>query len=355
MLMWIITRGVVLLILLMLDISFKFGILGLLHHVVTAIADKIREGCSSYIKVSESAQDRDVGLGEADSETSSKRSLLRKLFKTCCRIEGKLIQPMHTTMNPKQRFGILCFIVRSGLVYCSGGLSGKYTVLAVCQIVHCSSGLSFLTAVCLIRQRPNGGALRKCILKGPYTLTIVTTPAVPATEDSPAVPEQTTVETMKYTLNVDACQTTQEMWEAIEERVQQVLQVLYKPTNKNLRTYSNTRNKNVDTTPRYKNDNQTGQFRNQRAVNVVGARETVGGSVVQQSGYSVLTARNLVIMLRMQKAHNGLKDLRLMNKSWKLITTTWQRSMEVPNAVQETDSEPYESVQYDTDDNVVCQ
>ncbi|GJV96229.1 retrovirus-related pol polyprotein from transposon TNT 1-94, partial [Tanacetum coccineum] len=41
-------------------------------------------------------------------------------------------------------------------------------------------------------------------------------------------------------------------------------------------------NKNVDTTPRYKNDNQTGQFGNQRAVNVVGA--TVGGLVVQQSG-----------------------------------------------------------------------
>ncbi|GJT03630.1 hypothetical protein Tco_0838092 [Tanacetum coccineum] len=53
----------------------------------------------------------------------------------------------------RKRFGILCSIVRSGLVYCSGGLSGKYTVLAVCQIVHCASGLSFLTAVCLIRQR----------------------------------------------------------------------------------------------------------------------------------------------------------------------------------------------------------
>ncbi|GKA46137.1 retrovirus-related pol polyprotein from transposon TNT 1-94 [Tanacetum coccineum] len=59
---------------------------------------------------------------------------------------------------------------------------------------------------------------------------------------------------------------------------------LYKPTNNNLRTSSNTRNKNVDTTPRYKNDNQTGQFGNQRAINVVGARETVGGPVVQQSG-----------------------------------------------------------------------
>ncbi|GJT86554.1 hypothetical protein Tco_1068271 [Tanacetum coccineum] len=33
---------------------------------------------------------------------------------------------------------------------------------------------------------PNDYALRKCIIKGPYTPTIVTTPAVPATEDSPA-------------------------------------------------------------------------------------------------------------------------------------------------------------------------
>ncbi|GKB42308.1 hypothetical protein Tco_0887250 [Tanacetum coccineum] len=31
---------------------------------------------------------------------------------------------------------------------------------------------------------------------GPYTPTIVTTPTVPATENSPAVPEQTTVETV---------------------------------------------------------------------------------------------------------------------------------------------------------------
>ncbi|GKG14415.1 hypothetical protein Tco_0354015, partial [Tanacetum coccineum] len=38
--------------------------------------------------------------------------------------------------------------------------------------------------------------LKKCILKGPYTPTIVTTPVVPATDDSPAVPEQTTVKTV---------------------------------------------------------------------------------------------------------------------------------------------------------------
>ncbi|GJY32318.1 retrovirus-related pol polyprotein from transposon TNT 1-94 [Tanacetum coccineum] len=59
---------------------------------------------------------------------------------------------------------------------------------------------------------------------------------------------------------------------------------IYKPTNNNLRTSSNSRNKNVDTSPRYKNDNQTGQFRNQRTVTVAGARETVGSQVVQQTG-----------------------------------------------------------------------
>nr|GEZ62963.1 hypothetical protein [Tanacetum cinerariifolium] len=58
---------------------------------------------------------------------------------------------------------------------------------------------------------------------------------------------------------------------------------IYKPTNNNLRTSSNSRNKNVDTTPRYKNDNQHGKFGNQRTVNVVGARENVGSPVVQQS------------------------------------------------------------------------
>ncbi|GJT59875.1 retrovirus-related pol polyprotein from transposon TNT 1-94 [Tanacetum coccineum] len=351
-----------------------------------------------------------------------------------------------------------------------------------------------------IDTRPNGDALRKCILQGPYTPTIVKTPAVPATENSPEIPEQTSVETVtnmtpenrahfesekeaihliltgigdEIYSTVDACQTAQEMWEAIE-RLQQgeslniqdvktnlfwefgqftshdgetiesyytrfykmmnemirnnltvaTMQVnvqflqqlqpewsrfvtivkqqhkldevsyhklfdilkqyqkevnelraermaknanplalvataqtmqdpyyqtpkhhksyaptskaslptrshaatrykgkeiakpitppsesaseedsdpeqaqkdkdmqknlaliakyfkkLYKPTNNNLRTSSNTRNKNVDTNPRYKTDNQTGQFGNQRAVNVVGARETVGGPV----------------------------------------------------------------------------
>ncbi|GJZ71723.1 retrovirus-related pol polyprotein from transposon TNT 1-94 [Tanacetum coccineum] len=58
---------------------------------------------------------------------------------------------------------------------------------------------------------------------------------------------------------------------------------LYKPTNNNLRTSSNSRNKTEDTTPRYNNDNQSGQFGNQRTMTVARTRETVGSLVVQQT------------------------------------------------------------------------
>ncbi|GJX97364.1 hypothetical protein Tco_0353162 [Tanacetum coccineum] len=55
------------------------------------------------------------------------------------------------------------------------------------------------------------GSSSPMLATGSYTPTIVskTCHCVPAIEDSPAVPEHTTI----YT-NVDACQTAQEMWEA---------------------------------------------------------------------------------------------------------------------------------------------
>nr|GEX93654.1 retrovirus-related Pol polyprotein from transposon TNT 1-94 [Tanacetum cinerariifolium] len=94
-----------------------------------------------------------------------------------------------------------------------------------------------------IDTRPNGDALKKCILNGPYIPTTVLVQAVAATDDSPAIPEHTTVETPmnmspankahfeaekevirliltrigdKIYSTVDACQTAQEMWEAIQ-------------------------------------------------------------------------------------------------------------------------------------------
>nr|GEY01996.1 retrovirus-related Pol polyprotein from transposon TNT 1-94 [Tanacetum cinerariifolium] len=98
-----------------------------------------------------------------------------------------------------------------------------------------------------IDTRLNGKALRKCILSGPYKPTTVLVQAVEATDDSPAIPEHTTVETQmnmspknkahflvekedihliltgirnEIYSTVDACQIAQEIWEAIE-RLQQ--------------------------------------------------------------------------------------------------------------------------------------
>nr|GEU80718.1 hypothetical protein [Tanacetum cinerariifolium] len=98
-----------------------------------------------------------------------------------------------------------------------------------------------------VNTRPNGEALRKFILSGPYKPTTVLVQAVEETDNSPAVPEHTTVETPtnmspenkahflaeKEAIHliltgigddiystVDACQTIQEMWKAIE-RLQQ--------------------------------------------------------------------------------------------------------------------------------------
>nr|GFA78706.1 hypothetical protein [Tanacetum cinerariifolium] len=55
---------------------------------------------------------------------------------------------------------------------------------------------------------------------------------------------------------------------------------IYKPTNNNLRTSSNTIRANQDNSPRI---NRNVRYENQRIGNVAGARETVGSSLVQKS------------------------------------------------------------------------
>nr|GEV13344.1 integrase, catalytic region, zinc finger, CCHC-type, peptidase aspartic, catalytic [Tanacetum cinerariifolium] len=271
-----------------------------------------------------------------------------------------------------------------------------------------------------VNTRPNSKALRKCILSGPYKPSTVLVHAVEATKNSPAVAEHTTLETPANMslenkahflaekeaihliltgigddiyLTVDACQTAQEIWEAIERLEQgkslnlqdyqnevnelrteklarnanplalvanaqasqdpfyqtsrshrssapspkpsipsrsqtstrhkgkeiakpitppsetvseedsdpeqaqrekdmqknlgliaKYFKKIYKPTNNNLRTSSNSKNKSVHTTSRYKNDNHSGQFGNQRTVDVAAARDKVGSTVVQKSG-----------------------------------------------------------------------
>ncbi|GJZ34285.1 hypothetical protein Tco_0580102 [Tanacetum coccineum] len=87
---------------------------------------------------------------------------------------------------------------------------------------------------------------------------------------------------------------------------------LYKPTNNNLRTSSNSRNKTEDTTPRY--NNQSRQFGNQRTMTVAGARETVGRSKCADERAALA---NLIANLTLDTEENKtiLKQLKKANAS----------------------------------------
>nr|GEV58052.1 integrase, catalytic region, zinc finger, CCHC-type, peptidase aspartic, catalytic [Tanacetum cinerariifolium] len=108
---------------------------------------------------------------------------------------------------------------------------------------------------------------------------------------------------------------------------------IYKPTNNNLRTSSNSRNRNVDTTLRYKNDNQSGQFWNQRTMNVAGARENVGNPVVQQSGIQCFNCKEF---------GHFAKECRKLKKELEAHYSSMEKIQEVPTADSGTDSEPLE-------------
>ncbi|GJW19843.1 hypothetical protein Tco_0027279, partial [Tanacetum coccineum] len=73
----------------------------------------------------------------------------------------------------------------------AAGSRDRPPMLATGRYAQCQS--RFLR---YIDTRPNYDALRKCILQGPYTPSTVTILAVPATNNSPAVPERTAVETI---------------------------------------------------------------------------------------------------------------------------------------------------------------
>nr|GEW37428.1 retrovirus-related Pol polyprotein from transposon TNT 1-94 [Tanacetum cinerariifolium] len=296
-------------------------------------------------------------------------------------------------------------------------------------------------------KKPNGEALRKCILSGPYKPITILVQAVATTDDSPAIPEHITVDTPmnmspankahfeaekeaihlmltrigdEIYSTVDACQTAQEIfYKLVNEMIRNNLTVatmqvnvqflqqlqpewsrfvtivkqqhkldevsyhklfdilkqyqkevnelrderlarnanplalknlsliakyfkkIYKPNNNNLRTSSNSRNKNVDTTPWYKNNNQPRQFRNQRTVNVSGARENVGSLVVQQSGIQCFNCKEF-----------GHTDKEIDEQELEAHYSYMAKIQEVPTADSGIDSEPLEHIQNNVGYNV---
>ncbi|GKC21634.1 hypothetical protein Tco_1023784, partial [Tanacetum coccineum] len=135
---------------------------------------------------------------------------------------------------------------------------------------------------------------------------------------------------------------------------------LYKPTNNNLRTSSNSSNKNVDTSLRYVKDNLTGQFGNQRTVTIAGARETVGSQECRKPNrvkdYSYHKEKKLC-----KQAEKGVplqaeqadwladKDEEIDEQELEAHYSYMAKIQEVPTVDSGTDTEPLEQ----TDQNTV--
>nr|GEU98005.1 hypothetical protein [Tanacetum cinerariifolium] len=274
----------------------------------------------------------------------------------------------------------------------------------------------------------------------PYTPSTIIIPAVPIIDNTPAVPERTTVKTIlnmspenkahfeyekeaihllftgirdEIYSTVDACKTAHEMKrdsqtitppsesaskeDSDPEQAQRgkdmqnnlalitkYFKKIYKPTNNNLKNSSNSKNNNIDTTLRYKNNNQTGQFRDQKIVNVARTRETIGSQVVQQTGIQCFNCKELghfskecrkpkrvkdftyhkEKMLLCKQAEKGVQ-LQAEQSDWLADTDEetdeqeleahynyMARIQEVPTADSGTNSEPLEQVQYDAGYNV---
>ncbi|GJY87068.1 retrovirus-related pol polyprotein from transposon TNT 1-94 [Tanacetum coccineum] len=229
-----------------------------------------------------------------------------------------------------------------------------------------------------INTRPNGNALRKCIVEGPYTPTTVVIPVVPATDNSLEVPEQATVETAlnmspankahfesekeaihliltgigdEIYSTVDACRTAHEMWIAIE-RLQQdpYYQALksyrsYAPTSKTslpTRSHATTRHKGKkiaklitppsesaskeDSDPEQAQKDKDMQknlaliAKNQRTMIVAGARENVGSHVVQQTGIQCFNCKEFGYFAKECRKPKRVKDLTYHKEKMMLYT-----------------------------------
>nr|GFC38159.1 hypothetical protein [Tanacetum cinerariifolium] len=81
---------------------------------------------------------------------------------------------------------------------------------------------------------------------------------------------------------------------------------IYKPTNNNLRTSSNTSRANQDNSPRI---NRNAGYENQRNGTVAGARETVGSSVMQKSGIQCYNCKEFRHVARECQKPKRAKDV----------------------------------------------
>ncbi|GJR90089.1 retrovirus-related pol polyprotein from transposon TNT 1-94 [Tanacetum coccineum] len=126
---------------------------------------------------------------------------------------------------------------------------------------------------------------------------------------------------------------------------------IYKPTNNNLRTSSNTRRANQDNSPKI---NKGTGYDNQRVVNVAGAKENVGTQVVQKSGIQCYNCKEYGHLSRECHKPKRVKDAAYHKEKMLLCKQEEARIQEVtPDPVDNSgpifDAGPLHKVQNNND------
>nr|GEX01477.1 hypothetical protein [Tanacetum cinerariifolium] len=124
---------------------------------------------------------------------------------------------------------------------------------------------------------------------------------------------------------------------------------IYKPTNNNLQTSSNTNRANQDNSPRI---NRGTGYENQRLGNVVGARETVGSTVVQKSGIQCYNCKEFRHVARECQKPKLAKDIayhreKMLLSHYMYMAKIQEVSPDAADSGPIFDTEPEQKVQND--------
>nr|GEV44272.1 hypothetical protein [Tanacetum cinerariifolium] len=181
----------------------------------------------------------------------------------------------------------------------------------------------------------------------PYTLSTVVILAVPETENSLTVPEHTTAETL-LNMSPEIKAHFKSEKEAIHLILTGIGDEIYSIVDACKTAHE-----------MYMNDNQTGQFRNQRTVNVVGARKNECKKPKRVKDF-MYHKENMLLCKQYEKGvprveqSNWLADTdeEIDEQELEAHYSYMAKIQEVPTADSCTNYEPLEQVQYDAGYNV---
>nr|GEU72254.1 hypothetical protein [Tanacetum cinerariifolium] len=215
-----------------------------------------------------------------------------------------------------------------------------------------------------IDTRPNGDALRKCILEVPEHTTVEILQTMSPENKAHYESEKEAIHLILTRIGdstVDACKTAREIWKAIK-RLQQGESLNIQDVKTNLfwefgKFTSHDGETMESYYTRYNNANQTGQVGNQRAITDAGARENIKSLVVQQTGIQCFNCKEFSHFAKECRKTKRVKDSTYHKEKMLLCKQAekgvpLQAKHEAVSPESNSYAEPLEHVQNDDEYNV---